>query len=252
MTNLILHYYDYINGAFTSMCDLHNNTGLPMKIITPYPVEVTYFDFKCNSFFGMKNVLSKLSFGQIIFEADNIICSAKLLKDINEGNVQIACTNLIIIDSFDIAKSYYGLIENIEKAVHHCTNTTILSNPANFHKIFYQTVEYYHKFSKQRLDTLPTISGVKNYTRNTKPHIRISPTSYFENIGKGIFEFIYRGGTVNYIPDGMNEKDGLYYYLRLFGLDGEQTYTPLPLTKNDIEDKLLMKDDDLIFKLTGA
>jgi hypothetical protein len=47
----------------------------------------------------------------------------------------------------------------------------------------------------------------------------------------------------------MYEKDGLYYYLDLFGIDGSVDHIPLKISKEEIEDVLFMKEDDTLIEL---
>lgn len=71
---------------------------------------------------------------------------------------------------------------------------------------------------------------------------------YFENIGKLIFEFIYYNKKVKYFNTNYSKPDGLTYYLKLFNID--DTYSQyLNITKQDVINKLFMKNDDLLLHL---
>jgi hypothetical protein len=60
-----------------------------------------------------------------------------------------------------------------------------------------------------------------NYTfkRSGKEKTDIGDGLHFENMGKGMFEHLWFGREVEYKTDGMFMEDGLYYYMKLFGLD---------------------------------
>ena len=177
-----------------------------------------------------------------------VICSARLLYEKMMGRLNLKFRfgggNLFILDSLDLYKSKVNAIPNLDIAIpknlHRCF---YLSNPANFIKRK-NNIEYYHKFSKRRLDTLKL--NDYDYIRN-KEKIMVKG-KYFENIGKGIFEHLYHGHKVNYNAD-KSIKDGLYYYLKLFDIDGLKNHYPLEIQKEQIEDKLFMKEDDKIINL---
>jgi len=179
------------------------------------------------------------------------ICSARLLYEKMLGGrlnlkFRMGGGSLIILDSLDLYKSKVKAIPTLDIALpKNLKRCYYLSNPANFIK-GKKNIEYYHKFSKRRLDTLDGIDY--DYRREGKEKIKVGDNS-FENIGKGIFENLYHNKTVNYHTDGMTMKDGLYYYLKLFGIDGLKDHAPLEITRQDIEDKLFMKDDDIILEL---
>lgn len=177
------------------------------------------------------------------------ICSARLLYEKMLGRLNLkfrmGTGNLFVLDSLDLYKSKVKAIPSLDIAIpknlHRCY---YFSNPANFIK-GKNNIEYYHKFSKRRLDTLQ--GKDYNFSRLGKEKIKVGD-HYFENINRSIFENLYHGKRVNYHPGGMTIKDGLYYYLKLFDLDGFKDYSPLRITKEEIEDKLFMKEDDAILE----
>lgn len=181
------------------------------------------------------------------------ICSARLLYEKMMGrlnlNFKIGMGSLFILDSLDLYKSKVNTIPNLNIAIpKNLKNCFYLSNPANFIDRK-KNIEYYHKFSKERLDTLPEIGVLKDvfdYSRKDKEKIKVKNIP-FENIGKGIFEHLYHHKRVNYYADDI--QDGLYYYLKLFGIDGLKNHVPLKISRKEIEDKLFMKNDDEIIRL---
>jgi hypothetical protein len=252
---LLVHYHDYINGCLTSIIDLFLNlkkykVPCQLKIFTVPPIEISYQTFKQNNFFGIKRPLQSFT-KQKTFDSDVIICSSKFLKDCIENNLQIKCKKIVILDSFDLTKSYYNEIADIQSFLESIDQKLFLCNPSNFEKVRFPFVEYYHKFNKKRLDTLKK-TGILIYNRVLKDTIYVKNQGYFENIGKTIFETIYHLKDVYYLPDGMFERDGLYYYLKLFDIDGELEHKPLSITKEDIEEKLLMNKDDKILNILGV
>lgn len=177
------------------------------------------------------------------------ICSARLLYEKMLGRLNLkfrmGTGNLFVLDSLDLYKSKMKTIPNLDIAIpknlHRCY---YFSNPANFLK-GKKNIEYYHKFSKRRLDTL--VGKDFDYSRIGKEKIIVKEKP-FENINRSIFENLYHGFNVNYNAD-KSMKDGLYYYLKLFGVDGLKNHSSLNITREQIEDKLFMKDDDPILTL---
>jgi hypothetical protein len=75
-----------------------------------------------------------------------------------------------------------------------------------------------------------------------------STGTYSENIGKLIFEMIWLDRPVYYYSKPKTFDDGLHYYLQLFNVDDNKDQL-LSITKEDIEDKLFIHDDDLLYKI---
>lgn len=196
-----------------------------------------------NKHFGTREVFKSFTKDKK-FMSDVVICSARFPNDMVKNGLSIEAKRWIILDSLDLQTNRfvdYQPDEVLKGDVH------FLVNPANFNKTKFTEHEYYHKFNKKRLDTL-TIREPIEYTRVTKDWMKVGQY-YFENIGKSIWETIYCGQDVTYDPTGMLGKDGLYYYLKLFGVDGEKSYSPLPINRKDIEGKLFMKDNDIVLSL---
>ena len=49
---------------------------------------------------------------------------------------------------------------------------------------------------------------------------------------------------VNYYPDGAYTKDGMWFYLNLFGLDGEKCYDDIKIPRSSLMNHLFMKNVD--------
>lgn len=239
--NLMVFYHSgRADGVLTSVLDTYANlsrfTDITLKINTD-DVGQFYLLCKRNKFFGIPDLMKCVTLDKE-FEADTILTSTKVLYD----NIKLKCNRLILLDSADMAKLKYGLLPFPEIP---CKNTTLLCNPATMNDKF-DCQEYYHKFNADRINTLNGCEQLL-YMRVNKDHIYIKDGIYFENIGKAIFELLYLGRSVTYYGDKIH--DGLYYYLKLFGIDGEKDYIPLELTPNDIEEKLMMKDNDLLLEI---
>lgn len=254
---LLLQYHDSrITGAFTTILDAYVNLSKYMDIDLKTVWGLTTHDarryLKNNNFFGTRAVAESLTF-ESSFERETIICTSKLLADLTytylmRRKVQYHCKNLIVLDSFDLAKTGFNILPNLDSYVK-ADNCVFLCNPANFAYTKYPKYEYYHKFNKERLDSQVTIANKYNYKRSSKQEIRVIKGGYFENIGKRIFEYIYHGHPVRYRTDGMFMKDGLYYYLKLFGVDAFKNHNPLKIKKAEVVDKLFMKEDDILLDI---
>lgn len=199
---------------------------------------------KYNRNFGDINLVNSIKTNQNIFEADVIICSARLLREITKGlKIELKCGKIIVIDTFDCFKHSMQLDVGI-----HTNNCIFLCNPSNFKCTNHKVVEYYHKYNSKRLISLMQTRKINNsliYRRSDKEKMKVGNT-YFENQGKSIFEYLYFGKRVEYHTDGLKIKDGLCYYLELFGIDGTKNHIPLKITREEIEDKLFMKENDYL------
>ena len=172
------------------------------------------------------------------FEAETIVISARLLHDILEDDVvSYKCDRLFVLDSLNLQQR-----DDLEDAVT-VKDCTFLVNPANFGTTSSCEYEYYHKFSWGRLRHLFHLKEVLNYRRSDKPHIQVRDV-YFENIGKTIFEHLHNYSVVNYYADDI--KDGLHYYLKLFGIDSTVDHIPLEITPQQIREELFMREDDIL------
>jgi len=242
MNLIVLYHSGRANGVLTSIIDLYNNVSkykdVELKIATD---DIGKFILLCkrNHYFGCEDILSCIT-NETHFEADTIITSTKTFND----PITMKYNKLILLDSLDVVKAHYGLIPIPERETE---NITLLCNPANIDLLYFDSKEYYHKFSPERLQTITVACEQLLYMRNNKESAYIIDGVYFENIGKVIFEALYLGKGVGYYGDEIH--DGLYYYLKLFRIDGERDYIPLIITPSEIENTLFMKDDDLILEL---
>jgi len=204
---------------------------------------------KFNRNFGEYDLFHCITQDQKKFEADTIICSARLLYEIVVGaDVEIKCDKLIVLDSLDTYRSKIGVFPNIDYASP-TDNCVYLSNPATFRVTQYKQIEWYHKFNKSRLlsrKKAGKLSDVYNFTRAGKEKTR-TESGHFENIGKGLFEHLLFQKTVNYCTDGMYMRDGMWHYLNLFGVDGEKDQQ-ISLTENEMSRHLLFHSDDPLLK----
>jgi hypothetical protein len=187
------------------------------------------------------------------FKADTVICSGRLIYEIlNGANIYIECNRLIVLDSLDTYKSKIGVFPNFDllfDTMFRNSDIIQLSNPATMRDSKYEQREYYHKFSLRRLDALKQSGIIKDkyeFDRRKKPKILITDSKHFENVGKGIFEHLWFRKKVYYKPNGMmHDKDGLYYYLKLFGIDATKEQELPVITKDQIRDKLFWRKNEI-------
>lgn len=276
MKTIILHYYyGAMDGVFISTMDLYYNLSKYMdveyRIITDKPTDCIKHLFKNNN----SDLVPFVTKDKIV-KADTIICSARFLLHVKLHEI-CECKKLIILDSLDLIKlankifqfeskhykfNIYDLIPSHFKK----KDVIFLCNPANFKSRFkFTMVEYFQKMSQERTNKFPKkygryiedyneignpfLQAEFNYTRITKPWMSMEDGTFFENTGRLIFEHLHAGKIVNYSSEGMHKKDGLYYYLGLFGIDGAKDHMPLKISKEEIEDVLFMKEDDPIIEL---
>lgn len=254
MKILIYHNHNYpsIDGVFTSILDLY------FYLIKNINVKLI---IRCEDPISSVRTLRKLSNIPSIFkhlsqntepEADIIICSMKLLKDIYlENKINLHSNKLIILDSLDNFLIKHQFCPDYNRIASKF-NRIYLLNPANSFLTLddkVQQFEWYHKFSEERINNIRHIEGdIFYYSRRNRPHGKLTQGKYAENIGKMIFEHIYFGSKVFYSSDSMYLKDGLYYYLKLFGIDGTKTQS-LKITKSQIKDIMFFKNNDKILDL---
>lgn len=260
---LLYNYYDVIDGVFASIIDMYYNLSnyidVDLKIVTDKPEQCIKHLFKNNS----GDLVNKITV-DTEFEADIIICSTRLLYD---EICKIKCKRLLILDSLDLSKSIYGVQPDIRLYLPNMSSEDIifLCNPANIISgcDYAAQLEYYQKLSKERINKLPInyirylgdynlekkyFHSIFNYRRTSKYYSEIKRGQYFENVGRLIFEHIYFNNKVNYYTDGMFMQDGLYYYLKLFGVDASIEHTPLPINKEMVEKTLFMDKNDKILR----
>jgi len=205
-----------------------------------------------NRNFGEYNLLYSIDQENNTFKADTVICSGRLIYEILNGeDIEIECNKLIVLDSLDTYRSKIGVFPNFDEFFDTLKDTEIiqLSNPATMRDSKYEQREYYHKFSPERLNALRQSGIIKDkyeFDRRKKPKILITDNEYFENVGKGIFEHLWFRKKVYYKPNGMMyDKDGLYYYLKLFGVDATKEQELPVITKDEIKDKLFWRVNEI-------
>jgi len=211
---------------------------------------------KFNRNFGDFKLFYSIDQKNYKFKAHTVICSARLLYEILMGvDVEIECERLYVLDSLDTYKSKVGIFPDFDDLFDTMFNNcdiTQLSNPANFRETKYRQKEYYHKFSNRRLTALKQSDILKNeYTFNItkKKKTMIHEGSHFENMGKGIFEHLWFGHKVKYEAEGIYTKDGLWYYMNLFGLDANRDQILPAISKARIMDKLFYKTNDILYRM---
>ena len=261
MKTLILSYNDgiYISGSYTTVVDLFFNLRDHMDIefktiIDLDPISIMRY-YKLHKFFGDGRILSGLT-RDVDYESDIIIITCEMLAMLSQGQagcmgnpfkINIGCDKLILLDSLDIQK-FRNTPPSIENNVD-CNECILMGNPANDGILPIKMHEYYHKFSSTRLTTVAIPKQPFDYCRVDKRHIELSEGHFFENIGKVIFENILVGNMVDYTPAGLIGKDGLCYYLDLFGVDPFVKHAPLNINPDDIVDKLFFKKTDKILEV---
>jgi hypothetical protein len=204
-----------------------------------------------NRNFGYLNFANCIELTQRKFEADTIICSARLLYEIMSGaDISLKCKKLIVLDSLDTQKAKLGIYPDFDDLFDYMfkdTKVIQLSNPSNIRQSKYEQKEYFHKFSEIRLKSLKQTGKLRDrlvYERDTKQKTKLGEGN-FENMGKGIFEHLYFKKEVDYRTDGMYCKDGLWYYLKLIGVDPEKNQV-LRIPKSTIREKLFMRRTDCL------
>ncbi len=257
MKILVLTYTDGINisGSFTSILDTYMNlrryVDVDLKIMFDLdPLSIMRY-CKLQNFFGDPRLMSGLT-QDLEFESDIVIASCELLANLstNKVNAKIFCDQLILLDSLDIQRFHYdGFVPSVYNNIT-CNHCTLLANPANFNILNVdRTVEYYHKFSEERVKSLDLSKSAYLYKRTNKPHINVHEDIYFENIGKGIFERLIDGIPVAYDPVGLKVIDGLCQYLKLFHINGCHEHRPLRIKLNRIIQNLFFDGKDTILEL---
>lgn len=208
-----------------------------------------------NRNFGDFNLFHSIEQKQTKFKADRIVCSARLLYEILMGaDIELECNKLFVLDSLDTYKSKIGMFpdfDDIFDTMFKDTQVIQFSNPATFRETKYDQREYYHKFSYRRLNALNQSGNLKdelNFRRNRSDKGDIGDGNYFENIGKQLFEHLYFRKRVNYYADGVFTKDGMWFYLTQFGIDGNKDLEDIKMSKGDIMNYLFLKSSDELLR----
>lgn len=162
--------------------------------------------------------------------------------------IKIKCDRLIVMDSLDLTKSKLGIFPNLCN-VATINNLIFLVNPCNKMATTCKQYTYYQKFNIKRFGFMPWLNDNYTYRRTERRNSKIADGRHLENMGRVIFEHLYKTKNVDYYTDGMFTRDGLYYYLRLFGVDGEQNHIPLDISSEEIEEELFMSENDLLLDI---
>lgn len=233
--------YEKIEDPVIYNMKLHHN-----KLTTSIPF------LRFNRNFGDFNMFKGITQDEHKFKAHTIICSGRLIYEILMGaDIELECERLFVLDSLDTYKSKIGEFPDFDDYfdILGC-EITQLSNPATMRDTKYRQEPYFHKFSYRRLDALKQSGILKdeyNFNRTSKEKTKLEG-GHFENQGKGIFEHLYWNKIVNYYAEGTYTADGLTHYFDLFGIDPYVDHLPLHLSKNQIKDKLFMKNIDYLYK----
>ena len=267
MVNIICSYFK-MNGAVTSLLDTYFN-------IKNYINDIE-FNIVCNprstkNFIKYKNEYPNINFKNITtHNFDTLILSADFIGQ--EYNIfkKFKYNKLIILDSFKIYIDYCKNNNATANRIKELSNCYILGN--KFNESFFKENDnyyiYYHKFSKERLDFLEKIYSkeynilIRNEEETDFFMHKFSSYKYerfhtcdnitfLENIGKLIFEYRYLNKPVYYSSKKKTIDDGLTEYLSLFGIDDNNSQDIL-ITKNDIRNKLFMKDNDLMLEIINT
>jgi len=257
VTTILQYSYDYpyLNGAITATIDAYFNLGSFQEgvyyHILSNDVGKTVQLLRANNLDVLLQTIDTL--GRCVYEDDCIILTYSMVLDRERllTELEIKCKKLIILGTLEC---YYEPFEREKMPAHwKFDEIYMLNNPP-----MYLWEPYYHKLSLTRLENLSPLSIKKMdtmgvYCRERKYHGKMYNPVAFENVGKLIFEACYLNRPVYYDPRGMPGKDGLYYYLALFGIDGyDSSYIdrPLPITKEQVIEKLTMHEDDYLIHLT--
>lgn len=264
MVNIVCGYFK-MNGTVTSLLDTYFNLKKYLNDVTfnivcnPKHIK-NFLKYKCDYPNIECIALKKTSFDTLIISADFIGQYYNIFKLFNYNK-------LIILDSFKIYIDNYKNKNFTANIINELQKCYVLGN--NFNKQFFKSnyYLYYHKFSKDRLDFLKlkysdsndsTIllrkESDKDYylhkfsSYNYERFHTCDNVTYIENIGKMIFEYRYLNKQVHYSIHNKTIDDGLTEYLSLFDIDDNYSQD-IFITEKDIQDKLFMKDNDLILSI---
>lgn len=248
-------YHQYLNGSVIASIDMFFNLqkfyDVKYNFITVDPIHTLNL-LKPNN---LQDLYPSVTFN-LDYKTDVAIVTYPMilpygdyLDDINPkrkySDIKVETDKLIIIgtlESFDMPFDESRIPKNWKY-----NEIFFLNNPPNK-----ATNHYFHQLSTKRLDNISPLSFKTqdyHYCRKDKPLI-FRNGHYFENVGKLIFEYIYHDRKVFYNHDGLTIKDGLCYYLELFGIDPYKSYPDgLPMTKQQVIDIMTMQEDDLVIKL---
>ena len=246
----ILTYNDAVllSGSYTTVVDLFLNlrgfVEVEFNTFVDHHAIAVMRCFTHHKFFGDPQIMSGFT-KKLDHTSEIVIMTCEMLFVGVEWNVQ--CDKLILLDTLDLQRANH--IPSLMDVGISCDECILLGNPSNEHILPFKMYEYYHKFNPIRLNSRSLPKETFNYCRTDKEHIQLSDGSFFENVGKAIFENIYHGNEVNYDPRGIRGIDGLCYYLELFGVDPYVEHNPLKITRDDVIDKLFFDKNDKILEV---
>lgn len=279
----IILFYPQMNGITTSLFDLYFNLKKYGVVNLKCYIFIDCLKLQEQMLY-IKTIYKSLPLNKVNCEFIDINNIDKFYKN-NKFNVLIVsfsitkylsclkfCYNKLIV--LDSGLMFYDYITNNNiknNYIEQMENVFVLGNRINMNFYRNNYYLYYHKFSNERLEFIknkfPVINQVFNESvRNTEDTDEIkfkymmynkleyqrwreiTKGIYSENIGKMIFEFLWLGKKVHYSPKNKSQDDGLTDYLSLFNID-DNVEQNLNITKNEIENKLFMKKNDLILKL---
>ena len=266
MINIVCGYLK-LNGAVTTLLDIYFN-------LKKYFSDIE-FNLICNlrntkNFITYKDEYPVVDFKSVkTHNFDTLILSTDFIGQFYNIFRLFHYKKLILLDSYKIYIDYYrndnftaNKINDISEQYY------ILGN--NFNSKFFKSnyYTYYHKFSKERLDYLENKYKNEQHILKRKEDDKdfflhkfssyryerfhtCDNITFLENIGKLIFEYRYLNKPVYYSSNKKTIDDGLTEYLSLFGIDDNNSQDIL-ITKNDIRNKLFMKDNDLMFEIINT
>jgi len=257
--------------------------------IKSYNICRKYYTFinKCVCVPLAQNVKFKPIYDNNLVTSDIIITTTEHLSSCcytegitNNFQFHLDCNHLIFLDTLGLwIGDMAGKMDLFRKYIQDY-NTTLLSSPFNLkYDIFSNSEEYYHKFSEVRINYLKDhfVPGIYSDYYSTEKYgdmknSQIYPASddektahnyagylyerwfkrkniYAENIGKMIYENVLLGKYTHYSSKNKCIDDGLTYYFKYLNLDDSIDQELGDFARQNILNKLFMKEDDLLLKM---
>lgn len=262
-------------GTFTSIVDTYFNLrkfGYKPKLKLLVDKKDYLFLLKFIKNYIGENIVEIIDKDDIIND-DIIIMSISSQRYFEKNKNIFNCNKLIYLDSGRFARIYFETFNKKDLKLNEYPQgkkeTIFFCNPHN-QQFVDNSICYFHKFSYERLnhikpkklndmildvDRYDIIKNQKNKNFNIFPleynaynyhrHYLYGNT-FYENIGKLIFEFNYHNKNVFYSPKNKMIDDGLTHYLNLFNINDNEKQI-LNISKNEMEHKLFMnKNDELL------
>lgn len=285
---LLLGSYEYYMGSYVNVVDTyldlkkfgfnfdfksHNILNDPKAPLTIYKN------------IGNIDIMNSLT-NETSYDDDLVIINFSFVYRIFQYNlpIKLKCKTLIVFDETHQWRAYQeGILDKCNDWLKNSADEVIfLCNPETDKYCFDNIVRYYHKMSTDRLEFLkPQFNNGKTlvripelhdkntvlygyfddwhkklthknifecdkyiYTRSSKYN-----NKYYELFGMITFEFLYYGRKVGYKPLNKTNEDGFVHYFNLFGYDDEKEYEILDISKEEIEEKLIMNENDKLLEL---